>query len=189
MQVGLDHDVIFANDDLDDLPVALVLVERREDFEKHIEVERAIAETNPPTDFREVPISMYLRYHDLEQMEAWEISYNLEECPAFNVSSSLSDLGLSRRNLADTGIRANTFGRKMGERDGLLRKSSRSIEDPLRDSSVGHKLINRRSSVELAMARSQTDSPTTNVSRHSTASSGRVSEAESRRVCVLNWKK
>ena len=50
LKVGLDHDVISANDDLDDLPLALVLVERREDFEKLIEVERAIAETDPPLE-------------------------------------------------------------------------------------------------------------------------------------------
>ena len=48
--MGLNHDILYADDDLDEMPVELVLVNNRAQFEKHIRVERDIAETNPPAE-------------------------------------------------------------------------------------------------------------------------------------------
>ena len=136
---------------------------------------------------------MYLRYHDLEKMEAWEINYELKEAmfdgETISAVNSLRDLGISRKNLLeeDTGGNPGTF-RKIGQREGLLRKSASKGPN-----SVLHKPLHRRSSAELAIGRTRTETSiglgSGSASRRSENSYDNVSEAESRRVCVPNWNK
>ena len=117
--------------------------------------------------FREVPISMYIRYHDLEHMKAWEINYNLvprtdeddsdSDVEAISTVEALEEL-IPESSSVDSTRDSNhggTFRKIVMARDGLIRKQSRGYDEQMGD-------FSRRNSQELTFTRKVSQRKRTN---------------------------